>query len=282
MANESPSATGGSGRKVESFNSYCEGDVDPTLNKRIHTLIDSDDTYLVYLDDQFYVEYSWTSKYGQTPPGFSEIANSVAHLETLSMIYIVADQMESFRRMVGESLARIVGDKDLEKARQSLEVAQSFLAERSLERARTWYLKASSTATAIALFFGGVLWLLRQWLISNVGPNAFEVILGGLFGALGSFMSIWIRSERIQMDAGAGKSIHQWEGSARIVVGVACAVAIALGVKASIVFGFTKSTDHSLAYLLVICIAAGFSERLFLNLIGQVHDLALKERKTKK
>jgi hypothetical protein len=284
MGNEiqNPVPSSGSGRQVESFDSYCEGDIDPTLNKRIQTLIDSDDAYIVYLDDQFFVEYSWTASYGPTPAGFGEIANTVAHLETLSMIYIGPDQMESFRRMLGEAMARIVGDKDQEKARQSLEVAESFLTQRSLERARTWYLQASSIATALALLAAGVLWLRRNWIISNIGPNAFEAMFGALFGALGSFMSIWIRSERIQMDAGAGKSIHQWEGSARIVVGAACALAIALGVQASVLFGFTKSTEHSLAYLLVICIAAGFSERLFLNLIGQVHDPALKERKAKK
>jgi hypothetical protein len=112
-----------------------------------------------------------------------------------------------------------------------------------------------------------------------VGLNTFEVSLGALMGGVGSFMSIWIRSGRIQMDAGAGKPIHQWEGSARILIGIACALTVALGVKASIVFGFTKAVEHSLAYLLVICIAAGFSERLFLNLIGQVHDPALTNRK---
>jgi hypothetical protein len=275
------SAQTGSGRPVENFSSYCEGDIEPTLNKRIRTLIDTEDEYIVYLDDELYVEYSWTNAYGAAPTGFGEIANKVAHLETLSMVYIGPAQLEPFRRLLGEAMARIIGDKDEIKAKASLEVAESFLAERSLERARTWYLEASATTTIAAVVLAGGLWLIRNWWIGQFGANTFEVCFGALLGAIGSFMSIWIRSGRIHMDAGAGKSIHRWEGSARILIGVACALTVAPGVKANILFAFAKSFDHPLAYLLVTCIAAGFSERLFLNLIGHVHDPILTDRKAK-
>ncbi|MGO9201796.1 MAG: hypothetical protein ACLQM8_14815 [Limisphaerales bacterium] len=278
----SPSAECGSGKPVQSFHPFCEGDLDPTLNKRIRTLIDAEDNYIVYLDDDLYVEYSWTDAYGDKPQGFAGVANKVAHLETLSIIYIAPNQLEAFRRILGEAMARIIGDRDGVKAKESLDLAESFLAERSLEKARTWYLQASSVATAAAVVLAAALWLLRDWVISHAGLNTFEVSVGALLGGVGSFMSIWIRSGRIQMDAGAGKSIHRWEGSARILIGVACAFAVALGVKANIVLGFTKSAEHPLAYLLVICIAAGFSERLFLNLIGHVHDPALTGRKQDK
>jgi len=33
----------GSGVVVDDFSSFCEGDIEPTLNKKIHSLIDSTD-----------------------------------------------------------------------------------------------------------------------------------------------------------------------------------------------------------------------------------------------
>lgn len=272
----------GSGKPVSDFSSFCEGDIDPTLNKKIQTLIDSEDDYLVYLDDESYVEWSWTESYGETPQGFAEVANKVAHLETLSSVYLKPNQLAAFRRMLGEAMARIVGDKHLTKAQESLAVAESFLNARSMERARTWYLEASALVTGGALVLAAGLWLFRQWMIPLTGQNPFEVLVGCLFGAVGSFMSIWMRPGKIQMDAGAGPAIHRWEGSARIFIGMACAFAVALGIKANIIFGFTKSSDHPFAYVLVICVAAGFSERLFMNLIGHFDDPTLKANRKEK
>ena len=249
--------------------------MEPTLNKRIHTLIDADNNYIVYLDDQFYVEYSLTDAYGESPEGFGDVANKIAHMENLSMIYITPSQLEAFRRILGEAMARIIGDKDEAKAKESLEIAESFLTARSLERARIWYLQASVAATGMAIVLAAGLWLFRERITVCVGLNTFEVCVAALMGAVGSFMSIWIHPGRIRMDAGAGKSIHRWEGSARIVIGVFCAFAVALGVKADIILGFVQSSEHSLAYMLVVCVAAGFSERLFLNLIGHFQDRTL-------
>ncbi len=103
---------GGSGKPVDDFSPYCEGDIEPTLNKKIHTLVDSDKNYIVYLEDELFAEYSWNLEDGETPEGFSEIANTVAHLEGLSVIYLASDQQILFRGMLGEAMARIVGDKD--------------------------------------------------------------------------------------------------------------------------------------------------------------------------
>jgi hypothetical protein len=272
----------GSGRATDNFSFYCEGDVDPTLNKKIHTLIDSDDSYIVYLDAEFFVEYSWTANYGKAADGFAEVANTVAHLESLSIIYLAGDQKVLFGRMLGEAMARIVGDRDGERAKEALGTAISFLNARSLERARLWYLKASALTTIICIICGVTLWVFRDSLIAIAGSNVFDISLGGMAGAIGSFLSIWIQPDRIKMDAGALKLVHLWEGAARIVIGVACALTMALAIKSGIVLSVTKYTEHPLLYLLVICIAVGFSERAFLNLIEHFNDPTLHKNKQKR
>ncbi len=62
-------ADGGSGKRVSDFTPFCEGDTDPTLNKKIRALIDCDTDYIVYLDEDLYVEWSFNQ---DSPGGFDD------------------------------------------------------------------------------------------------------------------------------------------------------------------------------------------------------------------
>jgi len=77
------STSQGSGRVVKDYTSFNEGDVEPSLNKRIRDLIDSDDTYIVYTDDDLAIEWSFNDSYGETPQGFGDVANEIGDLSAL-------------------------------------------------------------------------------------------------------------------------------------------------------------------------------------------------------
>ncbi len=263
----------GSGRNVRDFLSYCEGDIEPSLNKRIYMLIDAEKDYIVYLDDELFVEWSMTDSYGQIPEGFGEIANRTGHLETLSMVLLKPKHIKPFRRLLAEAMARVVGDRDLSKAQECIRMAEAFLKARSLERARTWYFMASFIIAGIASISAILLWVYRNEMTPVIGMNASEVILGALLGGVGGFMSILIRSKAIEMDASAGWQIHYLEGCARVIMGITAALFMALAVKANIVLGITKASDHSLAFLFVVCFVAGWSERFVPSLISRVENL---------
>jgi hypothetical protein len=102
----------GLGRVVADFTSFCEGDIEPTLNKKIRALIDCTRRYIVYLDEEFYVEWAFTHEQGEFPRGFDEIANSIGHLETISITQLTQAQREPFGRLLAEAMARILGDRD--------------------------------------------------------------------------------------------------------------------------------------------------------------------------
>ena len=53
----------GSGLIVEDFSSFCEGDKEPTLNKMINHLIDTEADYIVYIDEDYFIEWSLTDNY---------------------------------------------------------------------------------------------------------------------------------------------------------------------------------------------------------------------------
>jgi hypothetical protein len=72
MSEQPETQTQGSGRAVQNFSFFCEGDVEPRLNKRINVLIDSTPNHIVYLDDDFYAEWAYTLS--EWPEGFDSIA----------------------------------------------------------------------------------------------------------------------------------------------------------------------------------------------------------------
>lgn len=203
----------GSGVIVDDFSSFCEGDIEPTFNKKIHSLIDSMDDYIVYIDDDFFVQWSIADKYGDTIPGFGAIANRLSQLETLSRTSLRKSQIEAFAGLLAEGMARIIGDKDEKTAHEVLGMAESYLFARSAENARGWYV-CGATLTALPTFLiACALWLLRSYAIPFFGSNAFEVIIGALLGGTGALFSVLIRAEKIQMDPTAGPRIHYIEST---------------------------------------------------------------------
>lgn len=269
------SATGiepaaGSGRPVSNFDLYCEGDIDPMQNKRIRVLIDSERDYLVYLDDDYIVQWSLFES-RKLAPEFGDIANRVAELMTLSMVLLEQDgsTVKPFRCLLAEAMARIIGDNDREKAQKAIEIAEAFLMDRSLERARRWYFEAALFSAGISFLLAGLLWFFRDAVISKLGQNAFEVLLGGFFGGIGAFTAMLRRLRTTDMNASAGAHLHRLEGAGRVVVGFTAALFIALAIKANILLGVTKTSDHSLALLLVVCFVAGWSEKLMPSLVSR-------------
>lgn len=269
----------GSGVVVDDFSSFCDGDIEPTLNKKIHSLIDSTDDYIVYVDDDFFVQWSLTDKYGDTIPSFGAIANRLSQLETLSRASLRKSQIETFAGLLAEGMARIIGDKDETKAHEVLGMAESYLNARSAENARAWYVYGAALAALPTFSIACVLWLLKSNTVLFLGSNAFEVILAAMLGGIGALFSVLSRAKKIQMDPTAGSLIHYIESASRICVGNISALLIALAVKANVLLGFTKAMDYSLALLLVTCICAGASERLVLGFIKKIETSVGSEGK---
>src|SRR5947209_15635237 len=253
MTKNESAVTPGSGHDVDDFSYLCEGDVEPSLNKIINTLVDSERGYIVYLDDEYSVEWTMNESYEGLPDGFGDVANRLGVLEALSMTQLRPLQVLPFRRLLAESMGRILGDRDEKKALDVLDKAEAYLKARGNENARSWYIRWAApfaiTLTAAAF----VLWIFRNGIEPKLGMNTFEITIGTLIGSLGALLSILSRSESLSIDPTAGAFIHYIEGVSRIVVGSAGALLVALAVKSNVFLGVIKSSEHSFAALLVIC-----------------------------
>jgi len=258
-------------RVVENFSCFQEGDIEPTLGKTIKFLIFHEIAYIVYLDTDNFVEWSTNSQYGPYPDDLGLVTNKVGLLEALSMSLLSPRHSLPFRRLLGESLARALSERDAKNALAILDHAEEYMTARSRERARTWYLSAAAIVTTIILIIVGTLWFDRAATTNILGKTAFDTVLGAGAGSLGALLSIITRSNDISMDASAGPIVHYLEAAARIVVGVAGGCIVALAIKANLVLGSINSIN-SLALLIVICIIAGASERLVPGLIKQIES----------
>ncbi|MFI4919953.1 MAG: hypothetical protein ACHP65_10405, partial [Legionellales bacterium] len=141
----------GSGVVIDNFSSFCEGDIEPTLNKRILFLIDCDTEYIIYVADDLFAQWSMTENYGKPIPAFATISNRVNQLETLSLTSLRKPQRKALAGLLAEGMARIVGDKNETKALEVLGMAESYYFARSAENARAWYVGGAALTASISI-----------------------------------------------------------------------------------------------------------------------------------
>ena len=270
----------GSGKPVLSFSFYCEGDIEPRLNKRINTLIDSTEDHIVYLDDDFYVEWAYNRFQGKSPGGFDSIANQIGHLETLSITQLSKTQREPFARLLGEAMARILGGGEEKEAEEVLDKANSYLDARGSENARRWYLEGVFFASFVALTAAAILFWVRTKTSNATWLNSVEIIIGAMMGSVGALLSITSRSETIHLEAVAGPDIHRFEGAIRVLVGMVGGFVAAVAIKADLLLGVFHSLTHPFLGLIAACIVAGSSERLVPGLIRNMgKSLTMRQKR---
>jgi hypothetical protein len=269
----------GSGKAIRDFSAFCEGDVEPRLNKKIKVLIDSAPGHIVYLDEDFYVEWAYSGLPGDSPAGFDNVANEIGHLEALSTTQLTKAQREPFARLLGEAMARVIGRGKEDEAMAVLEKAAAYLNSRGLENARLWYLKGAGTVAAVSLVIGVGILAVRNRTQNPLLLEALGIVAGAMMGGIGAFLSIAGRAESIRLDPVAGDRIHRIEGMVRVAVGLLGALFLALAIKANLVLGLSQTWPHPLLALLIFCIVAGASERLVPGLIKNMEGSLGREKK---
>ncbi len=255
-----------------------EGAIDPVLGKKVRVLLLATKSCIVYLCQDLYVEHWYTDNFVEPEEKvYSEVIGRMTHLEAQSMNLLAPEHMEPFRFMIGEAVARMLDEKTSEHAMEIMDKAEDFMNKRSKERARIWYLFASFLTAIPFLLIGLGLWLLQTPIIARYGASAFQVAFGAFLGAPGALLSVITRSTNINVEAAAGPRIHYLEGGARVIVGVIGAFIAALAVKANFALGVINDTKAGLPLLMLLCVIAGYSERLVPELIHRVEDSTAKD-----
>lgn len=246
---------------------FREGDVFPPLNKKIHILQGVVKDWIVFLDDKFRVHHWYRD---EPPEDYGAVALRVEQLDTTSFLLVDAIQLEAFRRLLAESIARVLDDGHGHNASICLQAADNFLQARTRERARIWYLSATLCTAAFACIAG-----LLFWKYSAHGFAA-QLVAAAAMGAFGALVSVLLRSDDLKTDFLAGRRVHYFEGSVRILVGATAGFVFALSIKADLVLGMINRSENPLVILLVFSFVAGASERLLPSLIRQIEGTLIK------
>lgn len=127
---------------------------------------------------------------------------------------------------------------------------------RNKERSRKMLLSSASLYLSILV----IAFLL---FIHNVTKHPhMDMFWGILMGALGSYVSIWMRYGKMDLTGLGTPSLHYLESFARILIGVIFAIVLIFAVKSGIILNnFLNGVDERILFSLVgFC--AGFSEKL--------------------
>jgi hypothetical protein len=272
MHSAPPQATEGS------FLDLNAGQIDPNLKKLIKEVVLKTRTFIVYLDDEFNVQWVTDMAEDEYASDFGAVTSRECYLEEIGKgeQLLLPNQRCSFQRLLAQSIARVLDDGNSDNAKEILNKAESFLKARTTERARKWFISATAISTGVALTGILLLWIFRNGAISRIGMTAFEMAIATGTGALGALISVVLRLGKLNVDAFAGKEVHYFEGVMRVIGGMAGALLIGLAIKSGLILGTINSSENSLTLLLAVSIVAGASERIVPNLIKQVEGTMFK------
>lgn len=245
------------------------GDVDPELNKKIEVLILNDDKFIIYLDDEYCVQWRCTDEFKE-PTHCGEILSVVAILEAKSNFIEDRKILRFVRFQIAEALARCFSGQPIENSKELLKEVDTQISSRNFEVAWRWYFCAALEYSAGIVFFVAVCWLFRDVLSVLIGENVLGILWAAGAGVLGALSSIRLRANRIILDANAGEKIHRLEGFSRILAGLIGAVFVAITYKSGIFSNILKIPEDEKFLVLVLCFVAGASERFIPSLVSAI------------
>jgi len=237
-----------------------------------HLIISTDD-YIVCLDKDLDVDWKTSDKYDEEghedDVQFHNILNNVALLESSPQHHLNNVNKKSFRRMLGESVARALAN-DYKNAESILEKAQNFLVNRSREKSRMWYLTTSATFTLVMIAVAVAFFLYVIKFKLDSGISIYDLVFSFVGGTVGAFTSITLRLGQSNVEADAGACLHVLESISRTATGGIGGILSGILIKLGVIMPAFNSPELLSLTLFAVGIAAGASERFIPSFISKI------------
>ena len=259
------------------FNKYRDGDFDHSLGHRIETLIYKDANYIVYLDENGDAQWAWKKPLNEE---IHHVLDRACEVEQMPDEHLNQAQLATAHRYAGEAIARAFTGHSNE-ANKMLEKAELWIRMRNEELCRIWQLTGSFITVSIAILAGVLLLIFDSQVKQMLNVTTLDILLGGVSGCIGAFLSLASRTGTLKLDPSAGRTLHTIEGGVRVIAGGVGAVFVAFAIKANLLLGAINSTSVQFPLLISFCIVAGFSERFVPSFVRTLESKAL-ENGTKK
>lgn len=246
-------------------------------------LVLEEDTFIVCIDSEGFVDWSSNAEFKghKDEAAHNNILNQMALLESTPIYALKEKIQQSYKRMLGEAIARSLSG-DYKNAATILDEAETFISSRNSELARSWYLCTGGILTLVILVVGFFVWQWREEVRQSVGDTLFWLIIASVAGATGALLSIIMRMGKTNLDCSAGKTLHQIESVSRIVAGMISAVLVSLAVYAEVLFPVFSKHGSASPFLILVALIAGASERWAPSIIESMEKQGVISQEKKK
>lgn len=254
-----------------------EGQIDPTSNVMIESMIVKLPTIVLFVDDRREMHLHVTNDH-QYPPDrsiISEIENSVRELRLASRIRLEPQQQGELCSLLGQAIALAYTPDEAAAARQAAEKARQYLQVNGDTADRQTILTTSLAASTLLLLYAFLTWTWRADLTLMYGAAALLVGLSAFTGGLGACISVILRTATLPVASGASPNAYTTECIARVLVGAVAGGLVSLCVQGNLLLGFVNapaSAPIRTAAILVLALTAGISERVLPSIVGQVES----------
>jgi hypothetical protein len=243
------------------------------LEPDVEFLVIVTEQFIVYVDKALDVDWSFRGVANDDSPGdraeFNAVLNRVATLETMPCDELARSMKIHFKRLLGEGVARGL-EGNFESAQSVLNSAEAYIEARNEETSRLWYLSGSARLTLPFVLIATLFWLDRSWIQTEIGVFAFWVVLSACAGAIGALLSVIGRTGNQHFDCSAGKRLHYWEASSRILAGSISGIVVSLAVHSQIFLTALTHNGNLPAIMVLAALASGVSERLATSIIADL------------
>ncbi len=247
------------------------GVVDPTLGKTIKEIIMVSNRFIVYMDENQNIQFSFNGFDGSLDD-FGKIQIQVSYWENMCNELFSKKEAYKFKNLLAEGYARILHEGNNKSAQNIIDLTKKRIQTFGREALRIDYSISALYSTILVIIALILLVLSKQTILSFVGSDVYNIILTGMFGGVGAFVSAMIRMRNYRAELLHGKKIHKLDGRLRIIYGVIAGSLIAVGIKSNIILGVFNNEGANIFVMTFLGAMSGASEVFLPNIIKQVED----------
>ncbi len=161
------------------------------------------------------------------------------------------DEILNYKKMLGMGYNAALL-KDWEEVDVAIREAEKYRDDRNKERSRFIVLTAATLYVMVFCIVGA-------FALHYLEKEAETV--GMLMGAVGAYVSIWMRYGKMDMTGLGTKGLHRLEAFSRILIGVIFALVVVFMVHSKIIFGNIENAADMTCLMAILGFCAGFSEK---------------------
>jgi len=258
------------------------GDIEPSLGKKINTIVYGNENCIVYIDDGENIQWVGNDDV-ENDEQFGSIINKMSYWESIcNKVFRDGNGFDN-KCLLAEGIGRVYINKDTPNkyaiANEILDAAINKIEVEGENILRNAYVKASlfSFVSLVALLL--IEETIKNSIISNLGHDWHSICQTAMLGGVGAFVSAITRAKDFKPELIVDKEIHILDGILRVVLGILTAVLVWLGIKSNLIFSFLNNTNKSHYIILFMGMVSGISERILPTIVKQFEAKVESENK---